>query len=131
MDEANDETYEISKPLVTTPKETVKVKSSRKKEVEGESNIRCRVCKRHFSTSDFYAHLSNVNYHYNKLLCGVCGKAFNSKFAMKYHIGTRHMIGDDTFECTVCKKRYPTPKYLTDHHKNNPSHASKARKRQM
>lgn len=70
-----------------------------------------------FSRSEFKQHLANVKNHGFAIICEDCGKPYNSRTALKYHMSTVHNKGVEVFCCITCGKNYPSKTHLIKHMK--------------
>ncbi|XP_061174908.1 uncharacterized protein LOC133184031 isoform X7 [Saccostrea echinata] len=115
------ETNEVYNP----PKTKVSLGKKKKNFPDKERNeVTCHTCRRGFKKSKFNQHLLDVNYHNfdADLVCSLCGKPFNSKTALKYHLGTTHLVGNNKYPCKSCKKKFPSRTHLSSHLRKNPDH---------
>lgn len=114
-----DEVFDLPKPKSSRQ---VRHGGKKAKQDKQKSIVTCTTCRKDFKRVNFYQHLLDVNYHDNDVVCHLCEKKFKSKIAVKYHLGTYHVVGDNTNRCKGCGKMYPTRTHIKTHLQKNPDH---------
>lgn len=82
--------------------------------------VLCPHCGTIITKSCLKAHISKVHLKEKNFACTDCGKKFQTKTYLRYHIAYHHSDGAKPFQCDRCPQRYPTKlavyKHLTFKH---------------
>ncbi|CRK95900.1 CLUMA_CG009346, isoform A [Clunio marinus] len=78
-------------------------------------HLPCEVCGKMILNKELKPHLNTVHFNIKPYQCDICGRKFNKKTPLAYHLNTHIDFRTKDFDCQICESSYLSKAALRSH----------------